>query len=255
MEVSEGIRQSKKNILLVANKRNKGHLPSAFSIINFVYHFYEKGLNAKNDFVLSKGHGCLALYSVLEHFKYITPDEFSSFGEFDSILGGHPHIRKHPEIKASTGSLGHGLPIATGKALAGKIDHSGKKIYCLIGDGEANEGTTWESALLAEHLQLNNLICIVDNNLSQDRSLPTPRLEQKFASFGWEVMTIDGHNTKDILRVFEVKPDKPLCVIMNTVKGKGISDMESNMYEWHHKGIEKSLLDKYLKELDEEAIS
>jgi len=254
MGFSEDIKQVKKNILLVANRKNKGHLPSAFSIINFVYHFYERKLNIDNDFVLSKGHGCLALYSVLEHFKYLTIEELFSFGDFNSILGGHPHLRKNKEIKASTGSLGHGLPIATGKALAAKIDQSTKKIFCLIGDGEANEGTTWESALLADNLKLNNLVCIVDNNQSQNRSIPTPHLERKFISFGWDVITIDGHNSKEILSIFDLRPEKPLCVVMNTIKGKGIADMESNFQEWHHKGISENLLNSYIKEIYEEAI-
>ncbi len=255
MEISKNIRESKKNILLLANKKNKGHIPSAFSIINFVYLFYENKLNINNDFILSKGHGCLALYSVLEHFNYITTEVFFSFGDFDSILGGHPHLRKNNEIKASTGSLGHGLPIAVGKALAAKINQSSKKIFCLIGDGEANEGTTWESAILADNLKLNNLICIVDNNQSQNRSIPTPNLQKKFSSFGWDVITIDGHNSNEILSVFNLNTINPLCVIMNTKKGKGIADMESNFQEWHHKGITDNLLKLYIKEIHEEAIS
>ena len=253
MDKINEINNIKKNIILVSNKKSKGHLPSAFSIVDFVYMFYKMGLNVTNEFILSKGHACLALYSVLENFHYIKKDDLFSFGDFDSILGGHPHIRKHKEIKASTGSLGHGLPIAVGKALASKIDNKQKKFFCLIGDGEANEGTTWESALLAAHLKLNNLVCIFDNNFSQLRSLPIQNTLNKFISFGWNTFEIDGHDLDAIesclKNILNTNFQEPTCIILNTKKGNGIKEMEDDIYGWHHKGVPNELLENFLKQL------
>tara|TARA_R110002074_G_scaffold361001_2_gene533982 strand:+ start:6910 stop:7668 length:759 start_codon:yes stop_codon:yes gene_type:complete len=227
----------RKKILKTSFLNQAGHIPSAFSILEIVFLIYKEYLSDDDVFVLSKGHGCLALYAVFLDMGYISEEEFLSFTQYDSKLGGHPHRNKHEKIYASTGSLGHGLPICVGSALAKKISRSSGKIFCLIGDGECNEGTTWEAAMVAENLSLDNLICIVDNNNSQIRSLPTNNIASKFTAFGWNTIEVqDGHNIQEISQAIAQAMDtnKPVCIICNTIKGKGVKDMENNMFEWHH---------------------
>jgi transketolase len=249
--------RAKKNIIKVANLKNKGHIPSAFSIIDIIYSFYERELYHENEFILSKGHGCLALYSVFLEKNFITEDEFFSFSDLNSILGGHPDMTKHIQIKASTGSLGHGLPIAVGKALSYNLKSLKNKVFCLLGDGECNEGSIWEAAILANNLNLNNLICLIDFNQSQFRSQSILNLDKKFESFGWNVKTVDGHNHEMIYNSF-VKTDgfnlqKPTCIIFNTIKGKGIKEMEEDIFSWHHRGISNNDLNNFLNQLEHEA--
>ena len=244
----------RKHILTASYKNQAGHIPSAFSILEILYVLYKKHLTDEEVFVLSKGHGCLALYAVLMEMGHITEQEFYSFSKYDSILGGHPHRGKHKEIYASTGSLGHGLPICIGVALAKKISGSNQKVFCLVGDGECNEGTTWESAMLADNLNLNNLICIVDENNSQIRSMPTFEIEKKFQSFGWRTISIsNGNDIESVNKAIELaKKEKkqPTCIVCKTVKGKGISDMENNMFAWHHGPPNQEQYIKFCEELD-----
>ena len=244
----------RKDILSVSFIQQKGHIPSAFSILEIIYAIYKKHYRENDIFLLSKGHGCLALYAVFKHMGYITDDEFYSFSEYESILGGHPHRSKHEKIYGSTGSLGHGLPICVGTSLAKKLNAEDGYVFCLVGDGECNEGTTWESAILAKKFNLSNLICIVDNNNSQTRSLPTTKIEEKFRSFGWEVIEVEsGHNVDHINQAIDKvkisKINSPKCIVCKTVKGKGIKEMEENMFAWHHGPPNKNQLELFLKEL------
>ena len=207
----------------------------------------------KNDvFILSKGHGCLAYYAYLCNAGKISLDDLINFGKRGSKLGGHPDKNKIDEVYASTGSLGHGLPIAIGTALAKKIKKENGTVFCLIGDGESNEGTIWESLSIAKKLNLTNLICIVDNNKSQTRSLPAINLSKKFKSFGWETYEIDGHNISaldSILYSTKNKISNPIAIIANTIKGKGIKDIEDNMFAWHHRSPTEEEYKMFLKEL------
>lgn len=225
----------RKLILETSWKAQAGHIPSAFSILEIVQTLYKHTLSDKDTFVLSKGHGCLALYAVFVEMGIITREEMLTFSSYNSRLGGHPHRNKLKEIFASTGSLGHGLPICVGVALANKISQNNNKVYCLVGDGECNEGTVWESAMLADKLQLNNLVCLVDNNSSQTRSMPTNDIVNKFKSFGWDTRHVrDGHNIDLLISSLSGKHGAPLCVVYDTIKGKGIKEMENNMFAWHH---------------------
>ena len=230
-----------KKIVNIATLKKEGHIPSSLSILDIIYVLYYNILDIdsikenridRDRFILSKGHASLGLYVVLDHFKLLKND-LDTFCDFDSELGGHP-TDKIKNIESSTGSLGHGLPMAIGLALAYKIQNFKNKIYTLIGDGEANEGTIWESALLASHHNLNNLYCVIDFNHSTDRALKLGDLKNKFKAFEWDVIEIDGHNQKEIYKALTSTSDKPICVIANTIKGKGISIMENNP-EWHHK--------------------
>jgi transketolase len=228
-------------IVTLATLKKEGHIASSLSILDIMYVLYKdildiesiKNNNIDRDrFILSKGHASLGLYVILDYFKLLE-DNLDEFCDLNSKLGGHP-TNKIKSVESSTGSLGHGLPIGIGLALSYKIKKYKNKIYVLIGDGEANEGTIWESALLASHHKLNNLYCVIDFNHSTDRALELGNLKDKFNAFGWESIVVNGHDHKELYSAFIHKSDKPICVIANTIKGKGISIMENNP-EWHHK--------------------
>jgi transketolase len=245
---------AKKNILKVANLKNKGHVPSALSILDIVYNFYDLDLNKYNDFILSKGHACLALYSVLLEKKLLTEEEYFSFSDFDSKLGGHPHRLKHNEILASTGSLGHGLSFSVGKAMGYKLQKKDNKVFCLVGDGECNEGSIWEAAILASNLNLNNLVCLVDFNDSQIRSQRLLNIDEKFKAFNWEVLKCSGHDHHAISSCFSSiinnKNNKmPICIVFDTIKGYGIKEMEEDFFSWHHRGINETELNNFLNQI------
>jgi transketolase len=231
----------KEKILSIATLKKEGHIPSSLSILDIMYVLYDKVLNIdsikenkidRDRFILSKGHASLGLYVVLDHFNLLK-DNLDTFCDLNSKLGGHP-TDKIFGVESSTGSLGHGLPIGVGLALAYKIKKYKGKVYVIVGDGEANEGTIWESALLANHHELDNLFCIIDFNHSTDRAVELGELDNKFKSFGWDVKIVDGHNHDEILLALNNKSNKPTCIIANTIKGKGITMIENNP-EWHHK--------------------
>ena len=227
----------------MAQKSKEGHVPSSFSILDLVWVLYTRVLNidsknpllpGRDRFFLSKGHASLALYVVLAKLEFFSENELEHFAEFESILGGHPDRLKVPGLEASTGSLGHGFPQAIGTALALKIRGSSARTFVLIGDGESNEGTIWETALLASHHKVNNLCCILDHNHSTDRALNIGDMCKKFEAFGWSVSEVDGHDQKQLTDIFTKEFDNPHFVLANTIKGKGCSIMEGNP-EWHHK--------------------
>lgn len=226
-----------KNIIKTSYLNKEGHIASALSILDFLYFLYFNKKTDNDEFVLSKGHASLALYSILLEKGIITENEFYNFSQENSILGGHPSSKKIKEIKLSTGSLGHGLPFSVGLALAKKIKNESGNIYCLIGDGEANEGTIWESALIASTHKLDNLICIMDFNKSGERAIKLNSCINKFKSFGWESFLVkNGNNQKSISKIFDKFKNNqlPKFVQLNTIKGYGCKIMENNP-EWHHK--------------------
>ena len=247
----------KKEIAKVSYSSQEGHVPSAYSIMDLLWVLFKETLkiNTKNQktsdkFILSKGHGSLALYAMLLENKNITLKEFRSFSQYKSKLGGHPDSNKLPNIIASTGSLGHGLSISVGMAMSSKILNIKNKIYCLIGDGECNEGTIWESALLATEHKLDNLCCILDMNHSGDRAIKLLNLKEKFLSFGWVVKTINGHSHKEIKSSYKVfKKNKPTIIIAETIKGYGVKMME-NSHAWHRRSPNKEELDLIIEELN-----
>lgn len=225
----------------------EGHIPSAFSIVDIVETLYSKFLrfdpkdprdNSRDYFVLSKGHGCAALYVVLEKHGFISQRDIDDYGRFDGILGGHPDRTKVPGAEASTGSLGHGLPTAAGIALGMRIQGRPNRVVALVGDGECHEGTVWETALVAQNLGLANLCCIVDFNGSAAQILPHPDIVRQWEAFGWETCQIDGHDVEQIegalQHFFAGENSRPLAVIARNVKGKGVSFLETHG-PWHHK--------------------
>ncbi|MDC1296509.1 transketolase [Alphaproteobacteria bacterium] len=227
----------------------RAHLGSAMSIMEIIIALYDNimNINSKNfkdlnrdRFILSKGHGCLALYVMLADKKFFPPEFLLKFCHFDSILGGHPEFKKIPGVEASTGALGHGLPIAVGMAISAKIHKRKNQVYVLLGDGEINEGSIWESALSASKHQLSNLTVLIDYNKIQSYGfvkdvINLEPLRFKWESFGFEVDEVNGHDVSQILKSINNKKKlKPRVIICHTIKGKGFSFAEDNP-KWHHK--------------------
>lgn len=239
----------------------EGHIPSAFSIVEILSTLYSKILKydpanpaweERDYFILSKGHGAAAIYAVLEKYGFIKASDIKKKGKEDGILGGHPDCTKVPGIEASTGSLGHGLATAMGIALGLKIRKKKNKVIALIGDGESNEGTVWETALIAQNLMLGNFCIIIDNNKSIEQILPFPDMHNMWKSFGWEVYEVDGHKENEIISIFDTISfdfnSRPKVIIANTVKGKGVSFIEGHG-KWHHKIPTKEEFIEIKKEL------
>jgi transketolase len=236
-----------KHIITCAYKNQAGHIAPALSILDIIITLYNNVLKEDDEFILSKGHGCLALYAVLWDKGYITEEQFYSFTQFDSILGGHPSSRKIPQVKLSTGSLGHGLPFAVGLAMAKKIKGEAGTVYCLIGDGEANEGSIWEAALIAGHHKLNNLVVIVDSNGSGDRAINLCNSNSKsrlgfticerfivLGSFWGDGFEYTRSKFLEVLHQFTDKKEGPIVLDCKTIKGYGCKSMEGNP-AWHHR--------------------
>ena len=257
------VRKMKRDILRAAHKAKEGHVASAFSVLDILYVLYGYILNVcpempkRNDrdyFILSKGHASLALYSILEEAGFLLPGELMTFCQKDTRLGGHPCESLVPGVEASTGSLGHGLPMAVGLAMSMMKSKSSGLVFCVIGDGEMNEGSIWESLLLAGHHKLNNLRVILDYNHSNDRALKIPMVGRGAAdilgAMGWRVSSIDGHDHSQIKYAFEpVIDNRPLFVVANTLKGNGVNDMVENPHAWHHRAPNDEELAKFLEEL------
>lgn len=228
----------------------RGHLGSSLSLIEILRVLYDRILrfDAKNPTwkkrdrcILSKGHGCLALYALLADKGFFSVDELDTFCRFDAILGGHPEWGKVPGIEASTGALGHGLSIGVGQALAARLQKRDSRIWILLGDGEINEGSIWEAAMTASKHRLDNLTAVVDYNKLQSfgpthEVLNMEPLVDKWRAFGFSVLQADGHSVEDLHTQFKQPPEsgKPTAVICHTIKGKGIPMAENNP-AWHHK--------------------
>lgn len=240
----------RRNILTTAYNSQEGHIASSLSIVELLYVLYDEILTEDDYFILSKGHASLGLYSVLNHFGHISDKELSTFCEKDSNLLGHPDRTKLNCICASTGSLGHGLPIGVGIALGLKADNKKGRVYVLVGDGECNEGSIWEAVNLAAYHKLDNLCCIVDQNGSADRSLTT-YLPKVFSAFGWSCDEISGHSMIDIHESLnKCSTCTPKCIVAITTKGCGVSFIESAPHEWHHKNLTTEEYKQAIKELE-----
>ncbi len=249
--ISKNIR---KNILKLSFKAKSSHIGSSLSIVEILVALYFKILRSKDKFILSKGHAGLALYCTLYEKKIISLKSLNSYGDNGTILMNHVSS-KVKGVNFSTGSLGHGLPVSVGKALKLKSDNNKGEIYTIISDGELNEGTTWESLMFASHHKLDNLKIIIDYNKIQSmdfvhKVIKIEPLKSKLKSFGCEVIEIDGHSAKKIIKVLNTKKkNKPKIIIAHTIKGKGVSFMENNNL-WHYKNPNLSDLKKALAEIN-----
>jgi len=241
----------RKNIVSALEGGRRGHLGSSMSMVEVLRVMYDSFLryrpneplwNDRDRFILSKGHGCLALYAILADKGFFPESELLTFCAPDSRLGGHPERGKIPGVEASTGALGHGLSIGVGMAIAAKINKKDYRVVVLTGDGEINEGSIWEAALSAGKHKLFNLIVLIDYNKFQSYGktsevLDLEPLADKWRSFGFEVREVDGHNIQELEKLVVSLPlhtSKPTAVICHTVKGKGFNFAE-NKAEWHHK--------------------
>ncbi len=235
-------------VIELSFKAKTAHLASSLSTIDIITVLYHSILkvnlnNLENDnrdrFILSKGHAATALYAVLNYYNIISDEELDSYAKKGSLLEEHPSPKLRG-VEAATGSLGHGLSISNGFALGAKIKSKDYKCYVMLSDGECNEGSVWEAAMFSSKHSLNNLTGIIDFNKWQatgrsQNVLSLDPLVEKWTSFGWHVLEIDGHNHNEIFNAFkEDSGDKPKMIIANTIKGKGVSFMEDDN-NWHYR--------------------
>ncbi len=249
--LEEKAKEIRKGIIEQVYKAQSGHPGGSLSIADIltVLYFKEMNIDPKNPkwegrdrLVLSKGHCSPALYSCLANKGYFEQEKLSTFRNIESNLQGHPDMNKVPGVDMTSGSLGQGLSVANGMAISGKMDNKNYRVYCILGDGEIEEGQIWEASMASCKYKLDNLCVIVDNNNLQidgtiEEVMSSYPIDEKFRSFGFEVINIDGHDIEEIIKAFEVArniKEKPVCIIAKTIKGKGVSFME-NQVGWHGK--------------------
>ncbi|MCD6317577.1 transketolase [Candidatus Aerophobetes bacterium] len=252
-------------MIYIAQSGHPGGSLSAIDIITVLY-FHHMRIDPSNPlwedrdrFILSKGHSVPALYVVLAELGYFPEKELYSLRNINSILQGHPDMRKTPGVEMSTGSLGHGLSVGVGIAISGKLKKKDFYVYVLLGDGELDEGSVWEAAISANKYSLDNLIAICDFNKVQldgpvDEIMPLNPLRQKWEAFGWNTIEIDGHNILEIANALDFAKEKrkgPTIIIAHTIKGKGVSYMEGK-FQWHGGAPNQKQYELALKELEGE---
>ena len=264
-ELQKKAMQVRKGIIEAVYYGKSGHPGGSLSIADIltVLYFYELNIDEKNPkwenrdrLVLSKGHCSPALYSCLANRGFFKLERLKTFRKIDSNLQGHPDMNKVPGVDMTTGSLGQGLSAANGMAIAGKLDKKDYRVYCILGDGEIEEGQIWEASMAAKKYKLDNLCVILDNNNLQidgtiEEVMSSYPIDEKFRSFGFEIIKIDGHDIEEILKAFEVARNvkgKPTLIIAKTIKGKGVSYME-NKVGWHGKAPNEEEFNQAIKEL------
>lgn len=258
--------QIRKDIVTLIHHAKCGHIGGDLSVTDILVDLYYKQMNIspeniKDDnrdrFILSKGHSAEALYCILADRGFFDKKELGSYSQYGSKYIGHPN-NKVNGIEINSGSLGHGLSVAVGMAIAGKMDKKNYRVYTVIGDGELAEGSVWEGVMAGSHYNLDNLIAIVDRNRLQisgstEEVMSQDSQEERWAAFGWNVISISGNNIKAIDHAIELAKsvkNKPTVIIANTIKGCGISFME-NEKGWHHRVPTDDELVQAIKELDE----
>lgn len=263
--LKEVCRETRLKVLDMFIGSGRGHFGGCYSVTEILVTLYDKVLRVRPDepswpdrdrLILSKGHANAALCAVLAQRGFVDPAGLATFGKYMSPFGMHVDMHLVPGCDMSAGSLGHGLPAGVGMAIAGRADRKNYRVYVVLGDGECDEGSVWEAAMLASHQKLDNLIAIVDRNLISQCGFTEEivRLEpfaDKWRSFGWNVVDVDGHDVRDLydaLRSAESVAGKPTVLIARTVKGKGVSFMEANP-AYHSGGLSPSQIDAVRAEL------
>ena len=263
--LSKTANELRKNVVKMICNAKSGHPGGSLSAADIVtaLYFSEMNVDPKNPrmedrdrFVLCKGHAAPVLYAALAEKGYFEKDLLMTLRKYGSPLQGHPDMKKLPGVDASTGSLGQGLSIANGMALAGKLDKKDYRVYALLGDGEQQEGQVWEAAMTAAHYGLDNLCAFLDSNGLQidgevEKVMNVAPLDEKWRAFGWHVIEINGHDFKEIFDALDearTVKGKPTMVIAKTVKGKGVSFME-NLASWHGSAPNAEQAEKALEEL------
>lgn len=241
----------RKSIVEEVYSAQSGHPGGALSCADILTVLYFNQMNIdpekKDDLnrdrlVLSKGHASAALYAVLAERGYFSKDELKGFRKLGSMLQGHPDMKHIPGVDMTAGSLGQGLSVANGMAISSKLDERGFRVYCIVGDGEIEEGQIWEAAMASAHYKLDNLCLVVDNNNLQidgkvSDVMSVYPLKEKFEAFGFEVFEVDGNDIDELITVFDkakTVKEKPTAIIAKTIKGKGVSFMEEKA-DWHGK--------------------
>jgi transketolase len=261
--LSDRAKETRRSIVRMIDAARMGHIGGDLSVTDILTTLFNAVLRVdpanptwadRDRFVLSKGHCAAALYSTLAHCGYFPADELTTFMAPLSPLNGHPNRVKVPGVETNTGPLGHGLPVAVGAAVGAKLTGSGSRVFVVLGDGEMQEGSNWEALMSASQFGLDNLTVIVDRNRLQqgarteDTNALDP-LDDRFAAFGLEVRMIDGHDYGQLFDAFGPSTTgKPVGVIANTIKGKGVSFIEDRV-EWHHKVPNAEQVVKALEEL------
>ncbi len=263
MDSIEFSKQIRRETLKMVFAAKASHVGGVLSMADLLAVLYSKILNIdplepdakeRDRFFLSKGHACTGLYATLALKGFYDLKELNSYSQNDSIFLSHVS-HKIPGVELSTGSLGHALPVACGVALAAKRQKRNFKVYVILSDGELDEGSNWEAILFAAHHKLDNLICIIDYNKIQSLGsvegvVGLHPLKPKFVSFNWDAVEIDGHNHRSIEDAFKTDhSQRPLCIVANTVKGKGVDFMEDKLL-WHYKSPTQEQLNEALKQLD-----
>lgn len=265
--LAEKARKIRIDLLQEVYYGKSGHIGSSLSCADILAVLYFNEMNidpqdpkaeSRDRFVLSKGHASEALYATLAERGYFPKEDLITFRHIDSTLQGHPDMNKVPGVDMTTGSLGQGLSAANGMAIASKIDKQGFRVYCLMGDGELEEGQVWEAAMTSSQYELDNICAIIDCNglqltgkIEEIKSLNHESIEQKFRSFGFNTIVIDGNNIESIMQAFSIAErtkGMPSVIIAKTIKGKGVSFMENNN-EWHGKSLSDEDYKKALEEL------
>jgi len=248
VNTQELARRIRINSIKMVNQGGSSHIGSVLSIADILavlygstmkYDVKNPALDNRDRFILSKGHAGAGVYAVLAEVGFFNKKDLVNHCQNGSKFSGHVSHKDIPGVELSTGALGHGLPVSVGIALNAKLENSDYRVFTILGDGELNEGSNWEAFMFASHHKLNNLCAIVDRNNLQsidttENTLALEPLGKKIKAFGWDVVEIDGHNHQALKETFNGVMDKPLCIIANTIKGKGVSYME-NSVEWHYR--------------------
>jgi transketolase len=260
-------RRVRRHIIEMVTEAGSGHPGGSLSAVEILCALYFRVLRydaqrpdwpERDRFILSKGHATPVYYSVLAEAGYFPVDELLTFRKLNSRLQGHSKINTAPGIEMSAGSLGQGLSYSIGQCLAARLDGKDYRVYCLLGDGECQEGQTWEALMCAPYYKLDNLVAVIDRNGVQNdwfvkETMELEPLDAKLRAFGWHVIAVDGHNFEQLIAAYEeakTVEGKPTAIIARTVKGKGVSFMENNP-DWHGKAPTKEQEQQALAEIGE----